>query len=203
MESDQLQSRGIWKVCQTALKYFLKSVWVCVCVCCRGQHTQPSANLYRQMGVVRLLHCEIFKIQCECFSAKQDCCVASFILSFRGFVFFLFFSRENSYVSGAFFSSCDRFHSNFKSPRDLHFGSVLDWRSDCCRIERKQLIFLFYFFIFILHLLTHSYCLDVTQSCGPQYSQLCTQCSTFNLVRGGFALPIELIIQVGANMNVL
>lgn len=68
-----------------------------------------------------------------------------FYIVLQRFCFLSFFFRENSYVSGAFFSSCDRFHSNLNSPRDLHFGSVSDWRSDCCRIERKQLIFLFYF----------------------------------------------------------
>lgn len=69
------------------------SVCVCACAthwraCRRGQRTQLSVD--RPTGARRLFHCEIFRMWRECFSAKQDCCSASFLLYFRGWFVCLF-----------------------------------------------------------------------------------------------------------------
>lgn len=86
---------------------------------CRSRHTHSwrwsTQWAHRDFSTVRFL-----KIWCDCFSAKQDCCVANFVLYFNGCFYFV----KTVSALPHFYSFCDRFHSNLKSPRDLHFGSV-------------------------------------------------------------------------------
>lgn len=122
--------------------------------CRRGQRTLLSVDGDRPTGARRLSHCEIFKMWCECFSAKQDCCVASFLLYFRGWFVCLFVKTVLFLPHFILFGN--RCHSNLKSPGDLPFQSVSTGLRTAAGLNGRSFSFVVItIIIFLLHLLTH------------------------------------------------